>query len=464
MSITTITQLAPGNALQGTDLFPIDRGVNTLSVAASAIIPYVNALPLTGGTLTGALNINISTPLSAQKGMFSTGNMLLGQNEGGSYFGGTTLTENQLTLVESTVGQTWFTSGSSAHYFTNAMSSNGRVQIAVTNIGYIYVSTDFGKTWSERNTDADAQAYTGVAMSVDGKIQTAVSSGGLIYTSTDYGQTWTPRHVVGNYYSVTMSSDGQTQVVVQNGGSVYISYNFGATWEESGQPNTQNSITDDYFFDVAMSSNAKFQVIVSFGNISDNPIGRLYASSNYGQDWSLCVNNSTPYMAVAMSSDGKYTTAITLSGDIYASTDYGTVWHKTSDLSKVYSCIAMNSTGKIQILGSQEEGLYISTNYGLNWRLYSNPLDIYDVAVSSDGKVITASVDNNPLYVSYTDSVIQGNLNGVSTLQNKNDTVFSATQDQVNPAFIFVDGQLKQVLVGDADSAGTGYRTLRVTN
>jgi hypothetical protein len=54
---------------------------------------------------------------------------------------------------------------------------------------------------------------------------------------------------------------------------------------------------------------------------------------------------------------------------------------------------------------------------------------------------------------------------GVVDLQNyAGTTVFRTDQDASNPAYIFVNGSLKQVVVGAADSAGTGYRTLRVTN
>ena len=54
---------------------------------------------------------------------------------------------------------------------------------------------------------------------------------------------------------------------------------------------------------------------------------------------------------------------------------------------------------------------------------------------------------------------------GVVDLQNyAGTTVFRTTQDTSNPAYIYVNGALKQVIVGAADSAGTGFRVLRVTN
>jgi hypothetical protein len=53
----------------------------------------------------------------------------------------------------------------------------------------------------------------------------------------------------------------------------------------------------------------------------------------------------------------------------------------------------------------------------------------------------------------------------VVDLQNFAGTaVFRTTQDTSNPAYIYVNGALKQVTVGAADSAGTGFRVLRVAN
>jgi hypothetical protein len=70
-----------------------------------------------------------------------------------------------------------------------AMSADGRIQSA-TNLsgtdGYIYVSTDYGKTWFI--TASLQKNWRTIAMSSDGKVQTAaymtfMGGGGYIYTS-----------------------------------------------------------------------------------------------------------------------------------------------------------------------------------------------------------------------------------------------------------------------------------------
>jgi hypothetical protein len=42
--------------------------------------------------------------------------------------------------------------------------------------------------------------------------------------------------------------------------------------------------------------------------------------------------------------------------------------------------------------------------------------------------------------------------------------IFRATNDSTNPAYLFVNGALKNVTVGASNSGGTGYRQLIVPN
>jgi len=53
--------------------------------------------------------------------------------------------------------------------------------------GYIYVSTDYGATWTTKGISVN---WNGIAMDNSGKYQTAVVSSGYIYISSDFGATW----------------------------------------------------------------------------------------------------------------------------------------------------------------------------------------------------------------------------------------------------------------------------------
>jgi hypothetical protein len=59
-------------------------------------------------------------------------------------------------------------------------------------------------------------------MSSDGFHQTAVTYGDKIYVSTNYGDTWTPEESNRYWSCVAMSSDGLHQTAATTGGQIYV--------------------------------------------------------------------------------------------------------------------------------------------------------------------------------------------------------------------------------------------------
>jgi hypothetical protein len=60
-------------------------------------------------------------------------------------------------------------------------------------------------------------------MSSNAQYQTAADYGGLLYVSTDYGNTWSGKDSNRNWYSVSISSNGVYQTAVVENGQIYIS-------------------------------------------------------------------------------------------------------------------------------------------------------------------------------------------------------------------------------------------------
>ncbi len=148
---------------------------------------------------------------------------------------------------------------------------------------------------------ATSEEWSGIAMSSDGKIQTAVEYHGYIYISNDYGYTWTAKDSSRTWDSVAMSSDGKIQTAVDNG-YIYISNDYGYTW-------TAKATSEDWR-DIAMSSDGKIQTAVATGYI--------YISNDYGYTWTA-KDSSRSWRGIAMSSDGKIQTAIVYGGQLYVS-------------------------------------------------------------------------------------------------------------------------------------------------
>jgi hypothetical protein len=112
------------------------------------------------------------------------------------------------------------------------MSGDGRYQTAVCKGWFIYISSDYGKTWTVNNisiggTLQDDQIYPGiskdwesVSISDTGEYQVAVvgDAAGFVYVSTDYGLSWTQKDSSRNWADVSISRDANfCSMVVQNG-------------------------------------------------------------------------------------------------------------------------------------------------------------------------------------------------------------------------------------------------------
>ena len=86
--------------------------------------------------------------------------------------------------------------------FVKKTSISGKYQTAVDDGSYIYVSSDYGETWTQKGI---AAGWSGVAMNGTGQYQTATVSGGYIYVSSDYGNTWTQKGISANWNGVAIN-------------------------------------------------------------------------------------------------------------------------------------------------------------------------------------------------------------------------------------------------------------------
>ena len=188
-----------------------------------------------------------------------------------------------------------------------------KYQTAVAAGGYIYISNDYGNTWTQKGS---SQYWYGVAIDSTGKYQTAVADGDYIYISSDYGNTWTQKGSSRSWCGVAMDSTGKYQTAVASIGYIYISSDYGNTWTQKG--------SSQYWRGVAMDSTGKYQTAVING-------GYIYISNDYGNTWTQ-KGSSLSWYGVAIDSTGKYQTAV--ANYIYISNDYGNTWtEKGSSLS-----------------------------------------------------------------------------------------------------------------------------------
>jgi photosystem II stability/assembly factor-like uncharacterized protein len=211
-------------------------------------------------------NIYISVSLSGRyQAVLSSGDSIYFSNDYGETWNvlnssdGTTINGSIYNSIES------FPTGCVSMSYTGQ-----HITIAIESI---YVSNNYGETWTNIFNDFSDRNWKSVSISSDGLYQTAVEKNGNIYTSKDYGITWNPVIYDNNlinkeWNSVSISAGGNFQIAVEYGGTVYLSSDYGNTWKKSTDTNIQNK----KWMDVAISANGQYQTIVEYG-------GGIYTSS-----------------------------------------------------------------------------------------------------------------------------------------------------------------------------------------
>ncbi len=289
-----------------------------------------------------------------------------------------------------------------------AISSSGKYQTAVEEFGDIYISSDYGVTWTNSYNMGNAPTNC-ISMSFSGQYQTA-SNGVNIMVSNDYGSTWTETYSVGStQIFVCISLSGRYQLVISSGDSIYRSTDFGVTWNRYDNENTDiyNSIVSFPSIGVCMSYDGRYQTIVC---------ENIYRSDDYGVNWITTtiltdedggIWDDHNWYGVDMSSDGRYQVAIEVIGEIYVSTDYGENWAKVDaaivrDIT--WQAISISANGQFMTAVAKGGAVYYSSDFGVTWTKNSNPdLDNKEwscVAVSSNAQYQLAAVYGGSIYTS----------------------------------------------------------------
>ena len=316
---------------------------------------------------------------------------------------------NQINLDNGIFGKNWIsTSALSSNWQSISLSCSGQYQTACIYNSNIYVSSDYGKTWSSKAT---TQNWTSVSISASGQYQTATYSPTgqtsnivRIYYSSDYGQTWTqittPSSSTNNFVSVSVSSSGQYQSVCAyltsgSGDYIYISSDYGKTWNLS-------LFQTIGLISISVSGSGQYQIACSQGTGTN---GYIYISTNYGQTW-IQKASSSKWISVSLSGSGQYQTACINSGLMYISSDYGQTWSQTAS-SQSWKSVSLSSSGHYQVACIQTGYIYISSDYGKTWSQTGTSAAWNGVSISGSGQYISGCISNGLIYIC-TNSISNG--------------------------------------------------------
>jgi len=281
-----------------------------------------------------------------------------------------------------------------------ASSADGTKLIAVASGGTIYISADWGETWTK--TDAPNENWNSVACSSDGGKLVAVAGNtlaGEIYVSTNFGNSWTQSSAPSGYWRhVASSADGSIMVASVDPGLIYISNDSGATWTLTSAP-TYNGV-DSYVWEVSVSADGSTMFVA--GGWNGPGFGFIYTSTNSGATWTQVNAPSKSWVSLSASPEGTKLAAIG-DGLTYISTNSGTTWSQTSLPGvTLYAGVAMSGDGSKFVVWQWAGPIYTWVNSVPTWTFTSAPTNAawISIASSADGSKLAAAQYYGLIYTS----------------------------------------------------------------
>lgn len=154
-----------------------------------------------------------------------------------------------------------------------------------------------------------------------------------------------------------------------------------------------STVNNSGWTSIAISSSGKYQTAV--GNLSG-----IIISDTYGGLWNSTFSSITgSWTSVDMSADGKYQVACT-NQYIYGSSNFGSTWTQkvaTNGSARNWSCVRLSHRGKLQVatINSVINGyVYKSEDYGNTWSASLSSIGAKSwtsIGISFDGKYQTAA-------------------------------------------------------------------------
>jgi hypothetical protein len=304
--------------------------------------------------------------------------------------------------ISTNLGNTWTQrQPDTSRRWSNVACSSDGTKILAASGTTIYRSTDGGETWIKRNTNVGG---TGLACSSDGTFVISCKNTNYIYISTDSGETWSTKvtNITRKWSSVACSSDGNKLVASVDDGNIWTSspspvdigtyfqpYSSGTQLTTGinvkGPYNPNNSVTIRYpngGSSFACCINASGSQIIT-GTFDSQT---LYISRNSGNTWIASVSPVPAYgmIRLSCSNDGKIVAAADRRS-LYLSTNSGNTWQQVTSITTTGAGLDVSGDGS-KIVACGAASVFISTNSGTTWTTYTN---------TTSGSLNTASISKN---------------------------------------------------------------------
>ena len=325
-----------------------------------------------------------------------------------------TSSNNGTTWVASSIQKQWEIICISGSGKVMAASSYERNEIVTTDDFqtdysiryYIYVSTNYGNTWTRSNAPS-ANTWSSIASNYQGSILIASTSviNSQLLQSTNGGLNWTviSTSPSQSWNSIVVSLVGQNVTALtysnnSNSYMIYTSSNYGSGWNKVLE-------TTNYLGYLTVSSSGK--IIAVTGESCTPTCGpAILLSMDFGKNFKSIKSSSwNNYGAgITSSSSGLYMAAIgMISGYVSTSCDYGQTWttQSSNSASMTYSSIAYSGNGQYLFAGLSSSA--VAVVIGANTSSAHIPLNVITSSptMTSAPTASTITPSKAPSYVAY---------------------------------------------------------------
>lgn len=288
--------------------------------------------------------------------------------------------------------------GNSDHNWKScSCSANGRVLLAGSYSGRLYLSTNGGSSWTEQQPAGAVDRYWwGCAVSGDGSVLLAGAYNGLLYLSTNGGSSWAATPSLGintRWNSCAANADGSVLLAGINAGHLYLSTNGGSSWAEIQPAGAVDLLWKTCAVDADGSA-----LLAGAYDWGDANSGRLWLSTNGGASWTEqrpAGNVERKWYACAVSGGGSVLLAgvNAVTGRLWLSTNGGVSWAETrpaGDSDHVWVTCAVSGDGSVLLASTDRDPPWLSTNGGTTWtaQVLTAGVNLECCDSDSDGSVL----------------------------------------------------------------------------
>lgn len=287
--------------------------------------------------------------------------------------------------------------------------------------GGVYLSTNNGNTWQQKNIGLLTKMVTSI-IKHEGTMYAGTWGGG-VSVSKDNGNHWQASGL--NYSSILALAAGKTNIYASlAGGGISLSTDSGKNWTS-----INNGLTSTYVACLALQGENIFAGTIGSGLFLSTDSGKtwtakspellgsdiksmaisgskiivsttmgLFLSTDNGDHWSSIYNGLLNSSAYSIVIDGNNIFIGTIPGAVFKSVDNGKSWTKISAGLDNYTIVSLAVKDGNIFAGSTGGGVLVSSDYGNHWKGMNSGLLSSGCDVVSAKKNIYAGTWGNGIY------------------------------------------------------------------